>query len=358
MPSHRSRPIGYADISGHRILASRSTIRQADSRDRPEPRTGGMESVPSISDPGRSRNVRTQFTPDDARRFCDRFGCRQDTQGFYENPAINDLVKHADFEHARSVLEVGCGTGSFACRLFETVVPADARYIGLDISGTMIGLATRRLEPWQDRTEVDRRMAPWWRWSGTDDSMVELARKNAVAIAAGHSFILFLDEGFYPLNVLNTLKMVPEVCRIYCATANPTEVIIAETNQGRGVLGVVDGPRPRASRARTTSPGGRDSFGRSDTSCEPGRRPSGLLRGPHLDRHHDRLHIGAAALRATHLGRRARHARFALPLAGRYRELYDKQHGLEANLFLATGEGEIPELTETVGSLPKIPIPI
>ena len=115
----------------------------------------------SISNPRRLRNVQTQFTPDDARRFCDRFGCRQDTQGFYENPAINDLVKHADFEHARSVLEVGCGTGSFACRLFETVVPADARYIGLDISGTMIGLATRRLEPWQDRTEVDRRMAPW-----------------------------------------------------------------------------------------------------------------------------------------------------------------------------------------------------
>ena len=83
------------------------------------------------------------------------------------------------------------------------------------------------------------------RWSGTDDSMVELARKNAVAIAAGHSFILFLDEGFYPLNVLNTLKMVPEVCRIYCATANPTEVIVAETNQGRGILGVVDGSSPK-----------------------------------------------------------------------------------------------------------------
>jgi uncharacterized protein len=83
------------------------------------------------------------------------------------------------------------------------------------------------------------------RWSGTDDSMVELARKNAVAIAAGHSFILFLDEGFYPLNVLNTLKMVPEVCRIYCATANPTEVIVAETNQGRGILGLVDGSSPK-----------------------------------------------------------------------------------------------------------------
>ena len=83
------------------------------------------------------------------------------------------------------------------------------------------------------------------RWSGTDDSMVELARKNAVAIAAGHSFILFLDEGFYPLNVLNTLKMVPEVCRIFCATANPTEVIVAETDQGRAILGVVDGSSPK-----------------------------------------------------------------------------------------------------------------
>jgi adenosine/AMP kinase len=83
------------------------------------------------------------------------------------------------------------------------------------------------------------------RWSGTDDSMVELARKNAAAIAAGHSFMVFLGEGFYPLNVLNTLKMVPEVCRIFCATANPTEVVVAETEQGRGILGVVDGFSPK-----------------------------------------------------------------------------------------------------------------
>jgi adenosine/AMP kinase len=83
------------------------------------------------------------------------------------------------------------------------------------------------------------------RWSGTDESMVELAKKNAVAIAAGHSFIVFLGEGSYPLNVLNALKMVPEVCRIVCATANPTEVIVAETEQGRGILGVVDGFPPR-----------------------------------------------------------------------------------------------------------------
>jgi adenosine/AMP kinase len=79
------------------------------------------------------------------------------------------------------------------------------------------------------------------RWSGTDPDMIELARRNAAALAAGHSFIVFLGEGYYPLNVLNALKMVPEVCRIFCATANPTEVILAETAQGRGVLGVVDG---------------------------------------------------------------------------------------------------------------------
>jgi adenosine/AMP kinase len=82
------------------------------------------------------------------------------------------------------------------------------------------------------------------RWSGTDESMIELARHNAAAIAAGHSFILFLGQGFYPLNVLNPLKMVPDVCRIFCATANPTEVIVAETEQGRGILGVIDGHAP------------------------------------------------------------------------------------------------------------------
>ena len=83
------------------------------------------------------------------------------------------------------------------------------------------------------------------RWSGTDPGMVELAKKNAAAIAAGHSFIIFLGNGFYPLNVLNTLKMVSEVCRIFCATANPTEVVLAETGQGRGILGVVDGSSPK-----------------------------------------------------------------------------------------------------------------
>ncbi len=83
------------------------------------------------------------------------------------------------------------------------------------------------------------------RWTGTDAALIELARKNATAIAAGHSFIIFLGDGFYPINVLNTLKMVPEVCRIFCATANPTDVLLAQTDQGRGVLGVVDGYAPK-----------------------------------------------------------------------------------------------------------------
>ncbi len=83
------------------------------------------------------------------------------------------------------------------------------------------------------------------RWSGTDEEMIELARRNALAIGAGHTFIVFLADGFFPVNVLNALKAVPEVCRIFCATANPTEVLVAQTAQGRGVAGVVDGSAPK-----------------------------------------------------------------------------------------------------------------
>jgi adenosine/AMP kinase len=83
------------------------------------------------------------------------------------------------------------------------------------------------------------------RWSGTDEVMIDLARNNALAIGAGHSFIIFLADGYYPVNVLNTIKNVTEVCRIFCATANPTEVLIAETDLGRGILGVVDGFSPK-----------------------------------------------------------------------------------------------------------------
>ncbi len=82
------------------------------------------------------------------------------------------------------------------------------------------------------------------RWVGTDDEMTELAKKNAYALSAGHSFIILLKNA-YPINVLNTVKMVPEVCRIYCATANAVEVIIAEGDTGRGILGVIDGLRSK-----------------------------------------------------------------------------------------------------------------
>ncbi len=83
------------------------------------------------------------------------------------------------------------------------------------------------------------------RSSGTDEAMLELARKNALEIGAGHSFILFLAEGYFPVNVLNVIRAVPEVVHLFCATSNPTEVLIAQTDQGRGILGVVDGFSPK-----------------------------------------------------------------------------------------------------------------
>lgn len=78
------------------------------------------------------------------------------------------------------------------------------------------------------------------RYIGNDQNLIEIAKKNAMILSAGHSFVLFMENGF-PINILNTIKMVPEVCNIFCATANPVEVIIAETEQGRGILGVIDG---------------------------------------------------------------------------------------------------------------------
>jgi adenosine/AMP kinase len=81
------------------------------------------------------------------------------------------------------------------------------------------------------------------RWSGNDQELIDVAVRNARAIGAGHSFVVALREGF-PINVLNAIKAVPEVCRIFCASANPLEVIVAETEQGRAILGVVDGGSP------------------------------------------------------------------------------------------------------------------
>lgn len=83
------------------------------------------------------------------------------------------------------------------------------------------------------------------RWSGTDETLIELARQTALAIGAGHSFVIFLGSGYYPVNVLNAIKAVPEVCRVFCATANSVEVVVAVSPSGRGILGVIDGQSPQ-----------------------------------------------------------------------------------------------------------------
>ena len=82
------------------------------------------------------------------------------------------------------------------------------------------------------------------RVDGNDDALKSLATRNAQAIAAGHTFVIVLRDG-YPINILSRVREIPEVCTIHCATANPVEVIVAETEQGRGVLGVVDGSSPK-----------------------------------------------------------------------------------------------------------------
>ena len=82
------------------------------------------------------------------------------------------------------------------------------------------------------------------RYAGNDARLIELAQQNALSLACGHCFIIFMEAGF-PVNILNTVKNVPEVCRIFCATANPVEVVVAETEQGRGIMGVIDGVKTK-----------------------------------------------------------------------------------------------------------------
>jgi len=82
------------------------------------------------------------------------------------------------------------------------------------------------------------------RVEGNDEELKRLAAKNALSIGAGHCFIIFMKD-CYPINVLNAIKNVAEVCSIYCATANPVEVVIAETDSGRGIMGVIDGAKPK-----------------------------------------------------------------------------------------------------------------
>lgn len=87
------------------------------------------------------------------------------------------------------------------------------------------------------------------RSEGNDADLIKLAQDNALAIGAGHSFIVLIKNAF-PINVLNAIKVIPEVCTIYCASANPAQVIIAETQMGRGILGVIDGAKPKGLESR------------------------------------------------------------------------------------------------------------
>ena len=91
---------------------------------------------------------------DAARGIYDAFGARQDDQGWYEDAAFDAVIRHGGFETARSVVEFGCGTGKLAARLLAEALPGNARYLGLDISGTMANLARQRLQPWAGRAEV------------------------------------------------------------------------------------------------------------------------------------------------------------------------------------------------------------
>jgi adenosine/AMP kinase len=88
------------------------------------------------------------------------------------------------------------------------------------------------------------------RWTGNDEALLDLAKKNALGLACGHCFIIFMSSGF-PINILNTIKAVSEVCAIYCATANPVEVVVAETDSGRGILGVIDGMKSKGIEAES-----------------------------------------------------------------------------------------------------------
>ena len=99
------------------------------------------------------RRERT-LTVGEARAFYDGFGARQDRQGFYEDVALDALTRHAGFEVAEAVLEFGCGTGRFAVGLMSELLPVEARYLGLDVSATMVGLARGRLARWPERAKV------------------------------------------------------------------------------------------------------------------------------------------------------------------------------------------------------------
>ena len=117
--------------------------------------TQAVNSVPSQAGAHPSRRPHSiTLTTSEARAFYDRFGAKQDMQAFYEDRALGPLIAHSDFQHAHSIFEFGCGTGRLAARLLTTILRDDCRYLGADISTTMIALARERLRPWANRAEI------------------------------------------------------------------------------------------------------------------------------------------------------------------------------------------------------------
>jgi len=151
------------------------------------------------------------LTSGQARRFYDRFGRAQDLQAFYEDRAAGDLLAHGRFDDARAVLEAGCGTGRLAARLLDGTLPADARYLGVDISGTMTALAKARLRPFGGRARVIRADAtqPLPAANGTFDRFVAVYLLDLLAPDHAAAMLAEARRVLAPRGLLCTASLTP-----------------------------------------------------------------------------------------------------------------------------------------------------
>ena len=157
-----------------------------------------------------------KFNGDDAKRYYDHFGAKQDKQGFYEDAALDALIRNAAFSDAQAVLEIGCGTGKFAKRLLSDHLPVSARYTGMDISGTMVALAKQRLEPWADRAEVHLR-------DGSFDLPIHGASFDRVVCT-------------YVFDLLSVEDIAKALSAAHAATSTGGLLCAASLTQGTGLL--------------------------------------------------------------------------------------------------------------------------
>jgi ubiquinone/menaquinone biosynthesis C-methylase UbiE len=135
----------------------------------------------------------------EVQKYYDRFGKKQDSQGFYEDPALDCLISQGRFEQARNVFEFGCGTGKFAARLLAKHLPHDSRYCGCDVSPTMIGLAGEKLQPYQNRSEVlltDGSV----KFPGADHSIDRVISAYVLDLLPDADIKSFVDEAYRVLN--------------------------------------------------------------------------------------------------------------------------------------------------------------